>query len=561
MADPLLSLFAVTTKRTKANFVRKTRQTSAVQEQFLRSLLQAYQGTELGRHYGLSEIKTIEQFRERIPILPYSSYEPYLERIAQGEPNILTPDPVIYLNLTSGSTGKQKLIPVTKRSRRALHRAKQASISFALEAAQRRGLSIGKMLLTSSVQVLGHTSAGIAYGPISAGDLRLSNVFSRQAFAQPFEALQPADSLARHYVCLLFALRNPQMRLIGANFPVLALRLCDYLECHTDDLIQDLETGAIAPWLKLEPELRAKLERQWSADPKRAAQLREIVKREGRLTPKLAWPNLSFIITARGGTSNFYFERFPSYFGDTPIFGGIYASSEATFGVYHEFNTDSSILAIESGFFEFIPPDQWEVDQPKTLLPHEVKVGEYYRILVTSYSGFYRYDIGDVVEVVGFYEQAPLIIFRHRMGGLLSSTTEKTTEFHVVQVMQRLQQEFNLSLENFCVTLSEHEIPAHYLVNIELLPGDTLSDSQFFLMQFDRMLKELHTSYAVKRGDQVPPPRLRILESGSFAIIRQRLLERGIPESQLKFPHINEDRKFLAGLVVEQEVKLPDNYH
>lgn len=420
---------------------------------------------------------------------------------------------------------------------------------------------MGKMLLTSSVQVLGHTSAGIAYGPISAGDLRLGSFLSRQAFAHPFEALQAADTLARHYVCLLFALRNPTLRLIGANFPVLALRLCDYLECHADDLIQDLETGAIAPWLNLEPELRTQLERQWSADPKRASQLREIVKCEGRLTPKLAWPNLSFIITARGGTSNFYFERFPTYFGDTPIFGGIYASSEATFGVYHEFNVDSTILAIESGFFEFIPPDQWEVEQPKTLLPNEVKVGEYYRILVTNYTGFYRYDIGDVVEVVGFYEQTPLIIFRHRTGGLLSSTTEKTTEFHVVQVMQRLQQEFNLSLENFCITLSEHEIPAHYLVNIELSPGQTLNSPQEFLMKFDRTLKEIHRSYADKRPNQVPNPRLRILEAGSFAIIRQRLLERGIPESQLKFPHISEDRTFLAGLVVEQEVKFPDDYY
>jgi len=38
---------------------------------------------------------------------------------------------------------------------------------------------------------------------------------------------------------------------------------------------------------------------------------------------------------------------------------------------------------------------------------------------MTNYSGFYRYDIGDVVEVLGFYEQAPLLVFRHRRGGLL----------------------------------------------------------------------------------------------------------------------------------------------
>lgn len=559
MANFLLPILSSVARRTKANFIQKIRQTSAVQEQFLLSLLRSHQDTELGQKYGLREIKTIDRFREQIPILPYSSYEPYLERIARGEPNILTPDAVIYLNLTSGSTGKQKLIPVTKRSRNVLNRTNQTSMGFVAEAAKQRNLPIGKMLLTSSVQLLGHTSSGIPYGPVSVGNLRLSNWLYRQIFAHPYEALQPTDSLARHYVCLLFALRNPNLGIIGANFPVLALRLCDYLESYTDDLIRDVETGEIAPWLNLEPAVRAKLERQWSADPKRAARLREILKHEGRLTPKLAWPNLSFIITARGGTSNFYFERFPAYFGDTPIFGGIYSSAEATFGVYHDFNCDGAILAIESGFFEFIPPDQWEVDQPKTLLPHEVKVGEYYRILVTNYSGFYRYDIGDVVEVVGFYEQAPLITFRHRMGGLLSSTTEKTTEFHATQVMQRLQQEFGLPLENFCITLSEHEVPAHYLVNIELPSGQALSDPQAFLNRFDRLLKDIHVSYEVKRRDQVPPPRLRILASGSFAIVRQRLLQKGIPDSQLKFPHISEDRQFLAGLQVAQEVRLPED--
>ena len=120
----------------KSNFDRKTRQIEVSQEQFLRSLLQAYKGTELGQQYGLGDIKTIEQFRQRVPILPYSSYEPYIHRIAAGEANILTPDPVVYLNLTSGSTGKQKLIPVTKRSRQVLNRANQVGIGFGAEAAQ-----------------------------------------------------------------------------------------------------------------------------------------------------------------------------------------------------------------------------------------------------------------------------------------------------------------------------------------------------------------------------------------------------------------------------------------
>jgi hypothetical protein len=556
MTNLLQPLLAAIIGWSRADFIRKTRQTAAVQAKFLQTLLQVQANTALGRDFGLATIKTVDEFRERVPILPYSSYEAYVARVAQGESNVMTPDPVTYLNLTSGSTGKQKLIPVTARSRRALQRANRASMGFAAAAAQKRGLGIGKMLLTSSVQLLGCTSAGIEYGPVSVGNLRHSNPFYRQVFAQPFEALQAADSLARHYLCLLFALRDRNMAVIGANFPVLALRLGDYLACYGEDLVQDMETGAITPWLNLEPELRVKLEKMWSPNPRRAAELRQVLKTEGQLTPKAVWPKLAFIITARGGTSDFYFERFPTYFGDIPTFGGIYASAEATFGVYHDFNTDGSILAIESGFFEFIPEEQWESPNPKTLLAEEVTPGRYYRILVTNYAGLYRYDIGDVVEVLGFYEKAPLLAFRHRLGGLLSSTTEKTTEFHVTQVMQLLQKDFNLSLENFCITLSDDRVPAPYLVNIELSPGQTLEYPHAFLERFDQRLKEIHVSYEVKRRDQVPPPRLRILENGSFAIIRQRLLKRGIPESQLKFPHISEDRNFLTGLKVEQEVRM-----
>ncbi len=557
MPSPLFSLLTQTARYFKANFVRKTRQVSAVQEQFLHKLLLAHKNTELGREFGLKDIKTIDQFREQIPVLPYSSYEPYITRIAEGEANILTTEPVVYIVLTSGSTGKKKLVPVTQQTQKYLRLAHLTSVGFLSEALSMRGLELGKVLLTKSVQFLGTTSGGINYGSAGSGDLHLNKFLFKQLFAHPYEVLEASDSLARHYICLLFALREQSMRGMTGSFPMLILRNCSYLERYGEELIQDIDKGAIASWLKLEPELRAKLERRCWPDPKRATQLREIFRSEGRLLPKDVWPNLSFVTTSRGGTSDFYFERFPTYFGDTPEFGAVYAASEAVFSIYPNLNQDGSILAIESGFFEFIPEDQWEIEHPKTLLANEVKVGDRYRILTTNYSGFYRYDIGDVVEVLGFYEQTPLIVFRHRRGGLLSSITEKTTEFHAAQVMQALQRDFNLSLEDFCITLSENNFPAHYLVNIELAPGDTLNNPQVFLTRFDSKLKEIHTSYEVERRDLVPPPRLRILAPGSFAILQQRYLQKGMPDCQLKFPHISEDRKFLVDLPVQYEVRMP----
>jgi hypothetical protein len=272
MSNLLISLIAAYAAQAKARLIQKTRQVESVQERFLRELLRSHQATELGSQWQIKDIRTIDQFRDRIPVLPYSSYEPYTDRIAQGEKNVLTADRVTYINLTSGSTGKKKQVPVTAQFRRTLRRADLAAMGFMFEGLQRRNLKLGRSLLTNSTILQGQTSGGIEYGPVSVGSIRKGKYLFGTFAAPPLVALQIADTLARHYVCLLFALRERQMRGITANFPMLLLRTCCYLEQYAEALIEDLQQGTIAPWLELEPKLRAQLERQWQADPQRAAQ-------------------------------------------------------------------------------------------------------------------------------------------------------------------------------------------------------------------------------------------------------------------------------------------------
>jgi GH3 auxin-responsive promoter len=553
---PLLATYAGHAKR---SLVRQTQRVLAAQEEFLLTLLKHQAQTELGQTWQVGEIRSMDQFRDRVPILPYRFYEPFCDRIAQGEANVLNPDPVIYINLTSGSTGKKKQVPVTHRFQKSLRRADLAGVSFSIDLMRSQGASFGKALLTNSICIEGRTSGGINYGPVTAGSIRQGRPLFESVFAVPFEALEIPDMLSRHYVCLLFALRCADLRNLVANFPMLVLRTCGLLDQYAEELIWDLQQGTLgaAGWLKLDPLVRSRLSQRLKPELKRSQYLKEVWRSHGKLTPKLAWQNLACVLTACGGTSSFYFDRFSEYLEDIPVFGGVYGSAEATFGVYSEFNTEGSILAVESGFYEFLPMDQWHVSEPKTLLPSEVKVGEYYRILITSYSGFYRYDIGDVVEVVGFYHEAPLIAFRHRYGGLLSSITEKTTEFHVVQVMRSLQSEFNLSLDDFCVTLSEDQIPARYIVNIELAQGEVLAQPLAFLDRFDAWMGQFNQRYAQERG-QIPAPLLRVLAPGSFTTLRCRQVQRGMYDSQLKIPHISEDRQFLKGLNVVMELGLSE---
>ena len=554
MSSLSLSLLKLLGWQAKNRLIRSTRSATKTQENFLKTLVGHHQNTQIGQDFKLSKVRSVEQFRQHVPIFPYEFYEPYTDRIVNGETNVLSPDKIDYINLTSGSTGRKKQVPVTARFQASLRRADLASLGFALDALRARRSSFGRGIITNSAQIQGITPGGTEFGPVSVGSLRKGQFLFEQGFSLPYAALNVSDTAARHYVCLLFALSDTDMRGFITNFPMLVLRTCQYLEDFAESLIQDIAQGTIAPDLPIDPPLRRQLEQLRRPNPQRAAYLRTVLDRDGRLTPKAAWPKLSYVFTARGGTSDFYFDRFPTYFGDTPIFGGIYGTAEGTFSVIPDFNVDGGILALESGFFEFIAEEHWNEEQPPTLLPHEVQVGQRYRILVTSYSGFYRYDIGDVIEVTGFYNDAPRIVFRHRRGGLLSSTTEKTTEFHAIQTLRTLQEEFGVKLEDFCVTLADDVIPGGYVVHIELAPGETLANPDRFLERFEHWMATFNEPYGTVRQSQVPPPRLRVLRSGSFVEVRRRQVERGMFDSQLKILHIQNDGSLLADLPIEQEM-------
>lgn len=102
----------------KRGFDKKTRECKGVNRNTLFKILKANCKSEIGLKYNFGNIKSIEQFRKQVPLTEYGDYEDYIMRMANGGKNILTSDDVQYFGHTSGTTGKQKLIPCTKKSRR-----------------------------------------------------------------------------------------------------------------------------------------------------------------------------------------------------------------------------------------------------------------------------------------------------------------------------------------------------------------------------------------------------------------------------------------------------------
>ncbi|MBT9315663.1 GH3 auxin-responsive promoter family protein [Leptothoe spongobia] len=557
MAQPVLSVFAMAAQWQQRAFTRQLPQAKSIQARFLKTLIKEQQSTALGQGLNLNRISSIDEFRQQVPQWSYDDYAPYFERATAGEAKVVSPRSVQVFNMSSGSTGSRKLVPITKRVQQTRAYANQVAMGYAFEQAQAQGHSVGQLLLTTLITPLGQTEKGhITYGHVSGNQLRSTPSFVfKQLFVQPYDALLIKDTAARNYVCLLFGLRQERLAYLAANFPLIMLQLCTYLERFGPALVDDMGRGTISQDIPLEPALRQKLQSRLSPQPQRAKQLQMLLERHGRLLPRHVWPHLAFLITAQGGPSDFYFERFGEYFGDTPIFGGTYSSSEAVFGSCCNLGHDGAILALKTNFFEFIAPDQWEKDNPRTLLPHQLEIGEYYRVLVTNYSGFCRYDIGDVLQVIDMRHGVPVIIFRYRQGGTLSAISEKTTEYHVSQAVAPLQN--NLSIEDFCVTLSESLVDPYYVLNIELTESAKLPDPKEFLQAFDDKMQQANESYGFKRQkNDIIAPRLNILAPGSFKQLRQRRLKPGISDdAQVKLPHISCDRTLLDGITITQQIQ------
>lgn len=91
----------------------ETKNPGQLQEKLLMDLLKDNADTEYGKKYDFANIHTVEEYRRKVPVQVYDDFAPYIERIINGEKNILTAYKVDQVNFTSGTVGTQKYIPMT----------------------------------------------------------------------------------------------------------------------------------------------------------------------------------------------------------------------------------------------------------------------------------------------------------------------------------------------------------------------------------------------------------------------------------------------------------------
>ena len=86
-----------------------------IQNETLLGLLNNARRTEWGKSHRFSDISTVKDFQEAVPIQTYDDIKPFVERLRAGEKDLLWPGEVKWFAKSSGTTSdKSKFIPVTK---------------------------------------------------------------------------------------------------------------------------------------------------------------------------------------------------------------------------------------------------------------------------------------------------------------------------------------------------------------------------------------------------------------------------------------------------------------
>ena len=524
-------------------FVKDTAKAGEVNREVLKEILQKNIKTVYGQSYHFEGIRNPKDYKRAVPLTTYSDYESYIEAIAAGQENVLTTDEVQYFGLSSGTTGSQKRIPTTAKGRNIVNLSmmflQQGSISQALPAA-RNG---GKGLLLMNMLQSENTPIGIPTGSGTSGGMKSMQKVLRYFWTTPQEVLAIPDQQVANYLHLLFALQERNLAYLGSPFPSIIVQLFRVLEKQWPEIIQDLASGKISSHLTLDSTHRAKLEEGLKADPLRAEELRrELSKGMQGIAPRV-WPNMTYVNCVAGGSFSIYLDSLRFYIGNLPVFSGIYGATEALIGIATNVNDVRYVVTPRSAFFEFIPLEESFDPNPATYELDQVKVGEMYEVVVTNYSGFYRYRLGDVIKVVGHFQQSPEIEFMYRKGQLLNVAAEKTSEQAVQQALALTAKAAGVILEDYTTALDLEGTAGRYLFYIEV-NEPVITPARVLEMRnmLEQYLGEANPRYlAGVKAKQINTLDIHVVRAGTFLILKQELLKRGVSLNQLKIPRFIQD--------------------
>jgi len=469
-----------------------------VQHNLLKSLIHKAAHTEYGRKYDFSSINTYDQYRDRLPILTYEEYYPFIEKTLRGENNILWNGAVKWFAKSSGTTNdKSKFIPITKDNLETCHYAAgRDMLALYLYQYPDTRIFTGKCLTIGGSHEISRFNQSAKYGDLSA--VLIENLPWIYQFQR---APSKAVALMGNYESKLIKMKEET-----ANQNITCM-------------------AGVPTWTII--------------------LLQSLMKEKNTLFISDIWKNLEVFF--HGGVSFVpYREQFRS-FCPSLRFMETYNASEGFFGLQNDLNSFDLLLLLNRGiFYEFVALDELEREHPKAISIDEVEIGKTYALIISTNSGLWRYNIGDTVR---FTSKNPFKIqiagrtklFINAFGEELMIENAEQGILHASSVTGAIVRDYTAAPIYFHGT--EHG-GHEWLIEFESPPHDLA----LFVENLDFKLREVNSDYEAKRYKDIAlgKPIVRILPDGTFYEWMKR---RGKLGGQNKVPRLSNDRAYVDSIL------------
>jgi hypothetical protein len=327
-------------------------QAEQLQMQVLKRLTSKAENTEWGREHGFASLSTYEDFAASSPVNTYEDLKQAIDRMRQGERDILWPGQVRWYAKSSGTTNdKSKFIPVSKDGLKDTHYAGgRDAVTWYLGNNPHSRIFDGKALILGGSHAPNYNLKNSLVGDLSA--ILIENI-------------------------------NPLVNLVRVPKKETAL-LADF-ELKRDRIAHEAirenvtNLSGVPSWM--------------------LSVMNRVLEITGKDNLSEVWPNLEMFF--HGGVAfTPYREQYKKLIPSANMhYMETYNASEGFFGIQDDPSDLSMSLMLDYGvFYEFIPMDEIENPNPHVLPLWGVETGRNYAMLISTSSGLWRYMIGDTVR-------------------------------------------------------------------------------------------------------------------------------------------------------------------
>lgn len=501
----------------------------------LQDILKSAQNSEIGKKLGFAEIKTVDAFRKKISISDYAQVEAEIDRLKAGAADIFFDGPAASFIATSGSTGVPKLLPESNNGVLVKGLVSQIRAILLLMLAPEVMAPGKKVLAIANPSEYGKTDGGIPIGSASGQAAKDMPVEMLKKMVLPPEMMMAKElsNEATDYLTIRYALE--EKNLVGvvcsniAHFNILLKKM----NATAADLLADIETGQISTKISLNEDLRARLVAKLTPNPERAEELKTILTKHKTLDVAGIWPDFSVVSCwMSSSAAKIVADVKKSLPATVKFLEWGYGASEGKFNIPDKAQDPAGLLALFGYFFEFLPV---ESTNNETVLVHELKQGGYYELIITSYSGLYRYNMKDIVYVTEINNQIPRVVFVSKASERLDIEHLKLMIYEIEGSIQKVSAQQNQEIRFFQILLDASQRKLVFILE----PCSATLDGELFRAALDESLMVDNQDYRQLRHDNIlAAPEVLVMQDGYRDSLFTRAIMPGKNVNQTKLPTI-----------------------